>query len=136
MPTRQDIANTLRAARFALSPRPKQEQVAEAAGVGQQTVSDWEKGISYPRKVTELKGLARVLHLDLDELFELVAAVDQEEAAARKERPGDDPDDFVVRLARIEQRVEELERKQAEADRLRELTRQRRARRPRSSAQR
>lgn len=135
MPTRQDIANLLSSTRLGMKPRTTQGQVAEAAGVKQQTVSDWESGVSYPRKVSELKGLAKVLRLDLDELVELISAVDQEEAAARKERP-DDPDDLLARLARLEQRVEELAGKQEEAERLRELTRQRRARRPRSSAQR
>lgn len=136
VPTRQDIANQLRSTRLALRPRPTQEQVAEAAGVGQQTVSDWENGVSYPRKVSELKGLARVLELDLDELIELIGAVDVQEATDRRQRLTDTSDDVLLRLARLERRVEELAEKQEEAERLRELARQRQPRRPRSSAQR
>lgn len=136
VPTRQDIANKLRSTRLALTPRPTQEQVAEAVGVVQQTVSDWENGVSYPRKVSELKGLARVLELDLDELIELIGAVDAQEAADRKQRPNDASDDILLRLARLERLVEELTEKQQEAERLREAARQRQPRRPRSSAQR
>ena len=45
-----------------------QEQVAEYLGVTAPAVHKWEKGSTYP-DITLLPALARLLHLDMNELF-------------------------------------------------------------------
>lgn len=47
--------------------RLTQEQLAEKCGVAKETVSAWERGISYPNVKNVVK-ICKVLNLDFDEI--------------------------------------------------------------------
>lgn len=61
-----DISNNIK--RLRSSQGVSQTQLAEAIGVTRQTVSNWEKGISYP-DARMLEQLANALHCQMDELL-------------------------------------------------------------------
>lgn len=67
---RQRLGSLLRQNRRSIEPPISQKDVAEALGLAQSAVSDWERGESWP-SVFSLLALVRLLGIDPRELLEV-----------------------------------------------------------------
>jgi transcriptional regulator with XRE-family HTH domain len=68
---RQRLGSLLRQSRRSIEPPTSQKDVAEALGIAQSAVSDWERGESWP-SVFSLLALVRLLGIDPAELLEVI----------------------------------------------------------------